>query len=110
MSRSVTCHETSGARVRGSMAVDVGGLAVDPGFQDAFAGPGGCLEVGRVAHSFKGACANLGALRAAEAARLLERAGHDNDGSEMARWIDDLNLRFAEARDALQALVPQPHK
>ena len=67
-------------------------------------------EVGRVAHSFKGACANLGALRAAEAARLLERAGHDNDGSEMARWIDDLNLRFAEARDALQALVPQPHK
>ena len=67
-------------------------------------------EVGRVAHSFKGACANLGALRAAEAARLLERAGRDNDGSEMARWIDDLDLRFAEARDALQVLVPQSHK
>ena len=65
-------------------------------------------EVGRVAHSLKGACANLGALRAAEAARLLERAGRDNDGSEMAGWIDDLDLRFAEARDALRALVQQP--
>ncbi len=64
-------------------------------------------EVGRVAHSFKGACANLGAIRAAEAARLLERAGHDRDGSAMAVWLDDLDVRYAEARDALRALVKQ---
>ena len=62
-------------------------------------------EVGRVAHSFKGACANLGAVRAAEAASRLERAGRDRDGSAMAGWIDDLDARYAEARDALQALV-----
>ncbi len=62
-------------------------------------------EVSRVAHNFKGACANLGAVRAAEVARLLERAGRDRDGSAMAGWIDDLDARYAEARDALQALV-----
>ena len=62
-------------------------------------------EVGRVAHNFKGACANLGAVRAAEVASLLERAGRDRDGSAMAGWIDDLDARYAEARDALHVLV-----
>jgi HPt (histidine-containing phosphotransfer) domain-containing protein len=62
-------------------------------------------EVGRIAHSFKGASANLGAIRVAEVARRLEHAGRDKDDSSMAGWLDELEARYLEARDALRGLV-----
>ncbi len=65
-------------------------------------------EVGRVAHSFKGASANLGAIRVAEVARRLEHAARDKDDSSMAGWLDELDARYLEARDALQALAKAP--
>ena len=61
--------------------------------------------VSHEAHTFKGASANLGAARVALVARQIELAGKAGDGSQIFGWLDDLEAAYAEAVQALKALV-----
>jgi CheY-like chemotaxis protein len=47
-------------------------------------------HLGRTAHRLVGAAANLGARATADAARLLEQAGHDADPAAVARALGEL--------------------
>jgi HPt (histidine-containing phosphotransfer) domain-containing protein len=67
---------------------------------------GDLVQLGRVAHSFKGASANLGARRVAATAKFLEHAGKTGDAARVPAWLDELDARYAEAEAALKALLP----
>lgn len=67
---------------------------------------GDLVQLGRVAHSFKGASANLGARRVAATAKFLEHAGKTGDAARVPAWLDELDSRYAEAEAALKALLP----
>ena len=61
--------------------------------------------VSREAHTLKGASANLGAAKVARVAKQIELAGKAGEGSQIAGWLADIDVAFAEAEKALRALV-----
>jgi CheY-like chemotaxis protein/HPt (histidine-containing phosphotransfer) domain-containing protein len=59
--------------------------------------------VERIAHTLKGSCGNMGALRLAEICENLQVIGHSGDLSEASELIEQLEAEFGRVRQALEA-------
>ena len=66
---------------------------------------GDAEALGQTAHALKGSCANLGARKMAETARLLEEAGRRGDLSAAPRLLDRLDEEFRQTCAELSALL-----
>ena len=60
--------------------------------------------VRRLAHTLRGSCLNLGALRMTEVASALERVSAQGDGAA-ASLVDQLEAEFRRAESALVTLL-----
>ena len=60
----------------------------------------------RAAHSIKGSSSNLGATQLRAIAGELEQRGKTEGIANLATRVDDLDHAFAEARKALEKLLP----
>jgi HPt (histidine-containing phosphotransfer) domain-containing protein len=58
------------------------------------------------AHTLKGAAANVGALKLAEAAGELQRVGEESDFDRAQPWIEDLDALYARVQTELAKLLP----
>jgi HPt (histidine-containing phosphotransfer) domain-containing protein len=59
--------------------------------------------VERVAHTLKGSCANMGALRMAEVCEDLQEMGRSGDLSGASELVEQLEAEFGRVRQALEA-------
>jgi HPt (histidine-containing phosphotransfer) domain-containing protein len=66
---------------------------------------GDAEALGQTAHALKGSCANLGARKMAETAKLLEEAGRRGDLPATPRLLDRLDDEFRQTRAELSALL-----
>jgi signal transduction histidine kinase/DNA-binding response OmpR family regulator len=64
-------------------------------------------ELQKVAHTLKGALANLSATRAAELAETLERKGRANDLNGTQQVLDNLARELVHVMQALDSLCPE---
>ncbi|MFN0162696.1 MAG: PAS domain-containing protein [Burkholderiales bacterium] len=74
----------------------------------AAAAAGDFERLARVAHSLKGASANLGAIGVAELARRLEVAGHARDAEGLEGMITGIREGYLAAEAALRNLQAEP--
>lgn len=66
---------------------------------------GECVEAARTAHALKGSAANVGAVRLADAARLVEIHLKSGDLPEAKAAIERLVAIYRETREALERHV-----
>jgi HPt (histidine-containing phosphotransfer) domain-containing protein len=66
---------------------------------------GDFAAIAREAHTLKGASGSIGASRVADTCTKIEKAGKAQDAKPLDELMQILEVEFARARDALQAMT-----